>query len=262
MNIRPYLKQTKVFLSNNTPRILTGVAIGGVLSTVYLAVDSTPKAIKAIDDLEVEEPTVTDKIKATWKFYIPAALSGAGTIGCIIGAQTVNDRRQAALAGLYSISEKTLLEYKDEILSVLGEDGAEKVQKNVSQRTVNPDHRFDPLNPVEDPNHTQVIVMDDSEQLCHDAWSGRYFKSSRNAIEKARNDANSLILIDGYITVNEFYDRLGLDYIDAGNIVGWDTDNLIDFSIDAVIGPDMKPCLSIQHRVAPKPFGKYGEGLQ
>ena len=261
MNIRPYLKQTRVFLSNNTPRILTGVAIGGVLSTVYLAVYSTPKAIKAIDAIKVEEPTVTDKIKATWKFYIPAALSGAGTIGCIIGAQTVNDRRQAALAGLYSISEKTLLEYKEEPLTALGDEGAAEVRKNVSQRTANPDYSFAPKPDGTEPQ-TQVIVMDDSEQLCHDAWSGRYFKSSRNAIEKARNDANSLILIDGYITVNEFYDRLGLDYIDAGNIVGWDTDNLIDFSIDAVVGPDMKPCLSIQHRVSPKPFGKYGEGLQ
>ena len=261
MNIRPYLKQTRVFLSNNTPRILTGVAIGGVLSTVYLAVDSTPKAIKAIDAIKVEEPTVTDKIKATWKFYIPAALSCAGTIGCIIGAQTVNNRRQAALAGLYSISEKTLLEYKEELLTALGDEGAAEVRKNVSQRTANPDYSFAPKPDGTEPQ-TQVIVVDDSEQLCHDAWSGRYFKSSRNAIEKARNDANSLILIDGYITVNEFYDHLGLDYIDAGNIVGWDTDNLIDFSIDAVIGPDMKPCLSIQHRVAPKPFGKYGEGLQ
>ena len=260
MNIRPYLKQTRVFLSNNTPRILTGVAIGGVLSTVYLAVDSTPKAIKAIDAIKVEEPTVTDKIKATWKFYIPAALSGAGTIGCIIGAQTVNNRRQAALAGLYSISEKTLLEYKEELLTALGDEGAAEVRKNVSQRTANPDYSVAPK-PDGTAPQTQVIVVDDSEQLCHDAWSGRYFKSSRNIIERERNEANALVMMDGYITANEFYARLGLDYIDAGNMVGWDPDNLIDFTIDAVIGPDMKPCLSIQHRVNPKPFGKYGEGL-
>ena len=260
MDIRPYLKTAGRFLDNNAPKILTGVAVSGVISTAILAAQAAPKAQAAIDELSDQEPDFKKKVKVTWKLWVPTVLSGLGTITCIIGAQTISDRRQAALAGLYSISEKTLLEYKEELLTALGDEGAAEVRKNVSQRTANPDYSFAPK-PDGTAPQTQVIVVDDSEQLCHDAWSGRYFKSSRNIIERERNEANALVMMDGYVTANEFYARLGLDYIDAGNMVGWDPDHLIDFTIDAVIGPDMKPCLSIQHRVNPKPFGKYGEGL-
>lgn len=259
MNIHPYFKKAMKAAENNAPKLLTGAAVGGVLTTAYLAAKAAPEAVFRLHELELEDAGIVEKTKVTWKLFIPAAASGAGTIGCIIASQTINDRRQAALAGLYTISERTLMEYKEELLTALGEEGADEVRKNVAQRTANPDHSFAPSPDGTAP--TQVIVQDDSEQTCHDAWSGRYFKSSRNTIEKARNDANALILLDGYITVNEFYSRLGLDYIDAGNIMGWDADNLIDFAIDAVVGPDTKPCLSIQHRVAPKPFGRYGDQI-
>ena len=246
MNIKMLLGEAKRFTSVQSPHILIGVGIVGIGTTSYLAVSGYRKARD--EDPDFDDLPVKEKVKTSWKFFAPAAVSAVCSASAIIFAQRISDRRQTALAGLYAMSEKALVEYKDKIVEVVGDKKATEIRERISQ-----DHIKDAPK-----NINQVMVFDSQEQLCHDAWSGRYFKSSRALIEKERNEANQLIIMEGTLSANEFYARLGLEYVDAGNIVGWDTDHMIDFTIDAVIGPDDKPCLSIQHRNNPRPYIRYG----
>ena len=92
-------------ISKNSPHILTGIGCAGVVSTAVLAVKATPKATIILEKEEeyrerkrLQSLTKMEKVKLTWKCYIPAVVMGATTIGCIIGANTVNMRRNAALA--------------------------------------------------------------------------------------------------------------------------------------------------------------------
>ena len=92
-------------ISKNSPHILTGIACAGVISTVVLAVKNTPQALAIIEEEEryrerknIQSATKVEKVKLTWKCYAPATVMGVVTIGCILGANTVHTRRNAALA--------------------------------------------------------------------------------------------------------------------------------------------------------------------
>ena len=45
----------KGYILENLPSILTGVAVVGVVETVYLAVKATPKALEVLEEAPVEE---------------------------------------------------------------------------------------------------------------------------------------------------------------------------------------------------------------
>lgn len=96
-------KNVGMFLNKNSPHILTGLGCAGLISTAVL---SGVAAIKANDILKEYKNTPLPKIemfKLTWKLFIPAGIVGLTSIGCILGANTVNTKRNAALAALYSL---------------------------------------------------------------------------------------------------------------------------------------------------------------
>lgn len=124
MNVQSMTKNLTTQISKNSPTILTGLSVAGLISTTILAVRATPKAMELIQEERYQKagttlplPDLTKKeiIQATYKCYIPAAVMGTVTIACIIGANNINLRRNAALASLYSISEKTMKEYQTKL---------------------------------------------------------------------------------------------------------------------------------------------------
>ena len=71
-----FISDSKQFLGKHSPEILTGLGIAGMLTTTILAVKATPKALKLIEnkkkELNTDELTALQTIKATWKPYMPA----------------------------------------------------------------------------------------------------------------------------------------------------------------------------------------------
>jgi hypothetical protein len=64
--------------------------------------------------------TTKEKAKVVWKLYIPAGLSGAITVGCIISATRINSKRAAAAYSSLSVSEKAFDEYREKVVERLG----------------------------------------------------------------------------------------------------------------------------------------------
>ena len=118
-NVTKLLNTAKHVTKKHSPEVLTGIGIAGMASTVLLAVKATPKAmeliqeeIKRISEATVEEAREWSEnggvpmkqievVKAAWKPYIPAAVTGVASIACLIGANSVHVRRNAALATAY-----------------------------------------------------------------------------------------------------------------------------------------------------------------
>ena len=84
-------------LKRKSPEILTGVGIGGMITTTVLAVRATPEAMRRIEKKKKEERhkklTAMQTVQAAWKCYIPAGVTGSVSIACLIGASAVNGRR-------------------------------------------------------------------------------------------------------------------------------------------------------------------------
>ena len=246
-NVSKLIISTKKVLTEHSPEILTGVGIAGMITTSVLAVRATPKALRLIeakkheDDKDVLTPLET--IQATWKCYIPAVVTCAASTACLIGASSVNLRRNAALATAYKLSETALSEYKEQTLAAVGEKKEKIIREKVTEEKIK-------KNPV---SKNEVIVTGNGTSLCYDPLSGRYFNSSRDMINRVVNEMNKRMIDDMYVSLNEFYGELGLDHIELGDDLGWCTDKgLIEVDFDAHLADDGTPCLVLVYRVAPK----------
>lgn len=231
-----------------TPEILTGIGIAGMITTTVLAVKATPKAILLLsdrkDELETERLPITEVVKTAWKCYIPAAVTCSVSIACLIGASSVNLKRNAALATAYKLSEAALSEYRDAVVETIGEKKARDIRDKVAEKRVK-------NNPV---TKSDVIVTGNGTTLCLDSISGRYFQSSMQKIESAKNKINERMLCDNYVSLNDLYDELGMECTKIGEDLGWNIfgDGLLDISFSSQLTDDGTPCLVMDYSVEPR----------
>ena len=189
-------------ISDNLPLILTSVAVTGVVSTTVLAVKATPAAIRDIQEAQSEllEISKLDIVKLTWHHYIPAALIGGATIASIVGVQSINMKRQAALVGLWSLTDRAFLEYKAKVIETLGEKKEQKiVDEIVEERMQNADNF-----------NKEIIVTGQGTHRFKDTISGRYFEGDLESVRSAVNDINFQCINEMYASVNDVYRLLGL----------------------------------------------------
>lgn len=250
-SVSNFFKNAQSLASKHSPEILTGIGIAGMVSSTVLAVKATPKALDLIARAEDEkfdnghgEPlTKLEVVKAAWKPYIPAAITCVSSIACLIGASSVNSRRNAALATAYKFSEAALAEYKDKVIETIGEKKERTVRDKVAEKHVKE-------NPV---SKNEVVITQKGETLCYDHHSGRYFKSDIDRIKKAEIALNKRMITDMYVSLNEFYDELGLQHTPMGDELGWNIDHgIIDISFSSQIADDDTPCIVIDHNNPPR----------
>lgn len=246
MRLSDMAKSVRTTLSKHSPEILVGIGISGMVATTILAVRATPKALVLIEEAKREKEsdslTPVETIQAAWKCYIPAAVTGMASIACIIGSNSVNAKRSAALATAYTLSENALREYKDKVVETIGEKKEKEVRNAIAKDKIE-------KNPV---SSNEVILTKKGDTLCYDALSGRYFKSDIEKLKRCMNEINRQILNDGSASLNDFYYEIGLDSIKIGDDLGWDTrQGLVDIDFSSQLASDGTPCLVLDFSIAP-----------
>lgn len=235
-------------LSKNSPYILTGLGCMGVLSTVILTARATPKVLLILEEEEEYREkknfvpmSKLDKFKLTWKYYIPAGIVGITTVGCIIGANTANAKRNAALASLYALSETAFRDYKSKVVQEIGKTKETKIYDEVVRNHIS-----------KNPPNRNVIISGSGGVLCYDRLSGRYFMSSYETIRQKFNDLNYDLRSEMRLNLNTLYDALGLSPIELGYMVGFDIEKgQIEPVYSTQLDDDGKPCLVIDVEVYP-----------
>ena len=248
-NMSRMLKTVNMWLTQHSPEILTGLGIAGMVTTTVLAVKATPKATRLIakrqDELypnSTEKLPVIEVIKVAWKPYIPAAVTGIASIGCLVGASSVHVRRNAALAAAYHLSETAFAEYKDKVIETIGERKEKNMREKIDKDRVE-------KNPPVDKN---IIITGDGNTLCFDYHSGQYFKSTIDKLKKVENELNSRLLREDYVSLNDFYDEIGLPFTQMGDDLGWHVSKgLIEFAFSSQLINDT-PCVVLSYNVAPQ----------
>lgn len=253
-----FIKAICTGFEKHSAQILTAFGITGGITTVVLTGLATVKAVRDVDKAIEERNKVVEfnpevepitklppkeVVKITWKHYIPAAASGAMSIACLIGANSISTRRIAALATAYKISETAFTEYKDQALSVLGEKKEATIRDAVAKKHVED-------NPVA---NKEVIMTGKGNVLCCDSISGRYFKSDIDTIRRAENDLNKRMLSEMYISLTEFYYEIGLRPTKCSDDLGWNIEGgMIEIDFSSQLADDGTPCLVLDYRVAPR----------
>ena len=241
------IKSAGRVLTKYSPGILTGIGITGMIGATFMAVKATPKALYLIEtkkeESEVEELTPVETIKTCWKCYIPATLTTVVSAVCLIGASTVSAKRNAALATAYSISEAALREYQEKVVEVVGEKKEKAVRDAVAKNQIERD-------PV---TKSEVVIIDsNSNTLCYEPLSGRYFKSTIDKIKKAEIKLDRQMIQEMYVSLNDFYWEIGLDGTDLGDQMGWNlSKGYMDLSFSSQLADDGTPCAVIVYGIPP-----------
>lgn len=263
-NISAITKNIKTTLAQHSPEILMGFGIAGMITTTVLAVGATPKALKLIESEiakknreivneaaengdehapQINKLTPVETIKATWKCYIPAAVTCVASITCLIGASSVHLKRNAALATAYKLSETALTEYREKAIETVGERKEEAIRDAVAKDRVE-------KRPVET---STVFVTGNGDTHCLDYWTDRYFKTDIDRLYKAENELNSQLLNEGYVNLNDFYYLLGLDSAGLGDIMGWSYNRtgLVKLKLSSQLSSNKTPVMVIDFQTAP-----------
>lgn len=248
-NLTTITKTIQRNLNKESPMILTGLASGGVLATVFAAIHDTREATVLIEaaayekKCQVEDLEPIDIVKAAWKAYIPTATAAVLTISCILGANSIHAKRTATLASLYSLSEKALREYRANVIKVVGEKKEQKIRDELAQyRLTN--------NPVKEED---IYVTGHGGHLIYDPLTSRYFRSDIEHIRQKINDFNEEMFSDTYQTLNDFYYLLGLEPAGLGSDSGWDVnDGKLVIRFSSKIAENGEPCIVLDYSLNPK----------
>lgn len=248
-------KDVQTTLSKHSPEILMTLGITGMITTTVLAVKTTPKALRLIEErkkeLATDSLTPVETVKTAWKCYIPAAVSGATSVACLICANSVNSKRNAALATAYKLSEKAFTEYRESTIAEVGEKKERSIRDKVSAKQIQE-------NPV---TKTEVIVTGKGQTLFFEPLSSRYFYSTIDLINRAVNKLNKDIICDPFdsgVTVNDFYTEIGIPTTATGDNLGWRLGiGLIEIYTSAQKAEEGsefegEPCLVLNYSTPPK----------
>ena len=265
-SILKFFKTIKAGTIKHSPEILTGVGIAGMITTTVLAVKATPKVLMLIDSKKQEifdelDPSEVpgnttnyknlqlkpiEVVKVAWKPYIPAAVTCAASVTCLIGASSVNAKRNAALATAYELSKTALADYKEKVVETVGEKKEEIIREKVAQKKVDE-------NP---PTKSEVIITGSGDVLFLEPVSMRYFKSDIENIRKIINDLNYRLTagMEEYISLSELYDEIGLSHTAQSDDIGWNIyrDGQINIDFPATKTEKGEPCLMLEYTVEPR----------
>lgn len=198
-------------VQKNSSTILTCMGAAGVIATAVLTGRATIKAVRIADGMQYFDPKVgyaleapkKEIVKAVWKEYIPAIGVGIATIACIFGANALNKRQQAALMSAYALLDQTYKEYKSKVKEVLGEEAEQKVENTIAEEKVSD------------------ICPEEGKLLFYEPNYGQGFERTMLEVQDAEYRLNQKFAVEGEASLNDFFELLGLNKTDTGDLIGW-----------------------------------------
>lgn len=204
------MKLTKTcakFLRKHGGTILAVAASVGVGLTAYETHKAAVKATTLVVMNNDEPMTKKEVVQECWKFYIPAAILGGGTIACILGSNTLNKKQIASLTAAYMALGKTYQEYRRQVAERIGSEAEADILEKSK---------------VEEP------AEEDKQLLCYEPFSNRYFHATEAELYDAFYQMNRDFSLNGEVSINNLYSYLGLDYLPEKDDMGWCSDYMIN----------------------------------
>lgn len=229
------LKTAQTFILRNSHHILTGLALLGVGASVALSV----RADRIMQEWDIDEfkpLTKEQRIKLYARIYAPPAIAVLATGACIVGAHSISVRRESSLLLAYEGTRQMYDRYRATVQDRLGPEEKEIANKAASKAQ---------------PVPRETIVYGEGDVLFYDAYSGRYFKSTVNKIDRVVNELNYTLLREMCVSLNEFYAGIGLEGISLGDQLGWNEQRQIEVHYGAKVSEEGKAVVVVDFVVEP-----------
>lgn len=259
-------------LKKHSPEILIAVGVVGTVASVVMACRATLKVNEIIDETKEMVDTIHEGVEQEkytadgelytqeianrdlvvvyaqtgWKFiklYGPSVALGVTSLGCILASNNILRKRNVALAAGLAAAETSFKEYRGRVIERFGKDLDRELRYNIKAKEIE-ETVID-----EDGNETTVKkTVDVMDPNAHSIYSVVFCEGNlgwtRNAelnkvfLIQQQNYANDKLKANGFLTLNEVYDLLGMRRTAYGQIAGWVWtedgtigDNFVDFGI-------------------------------
>lgn len=205
--------------SDKLSSIFSAVAIAGTVLTTFFAIKATVKAKEIIDDKHIDFASLKKEeygsvAKDILPVYIPCIASGVGTIACIVSANRISMKQQLALAGAYAALSKSTLKYKDKVKELFGVSADKQVVDEIMKESAS-----------EKVKHANSSGFKEAEKLLfYDEYTDQYFERTLVEVLDAEYYLNRKFIMDGEVSLHDFYELLGIDSAPFAKNIGWSTD--------------------------------------
>ena len=226
----------RLWIKKNSPVLLAAAGSIGVLSTAYLTGKASFAAAWVLHEDALDpgkpSPDMKEMTKRVWKLYIPAGISGATTIVCIVGLRRVDGAKLVAAQTALGVSQRAFDGYRREVVQELGEKRDQLFDARSAESQAN--------------NVSTQLVVSEGSVLCYEEFTGRIFESDMQSLGRAVNEINARILKHDYATLDDFYDLIGLGNTMSSGQAGWGSPDLLELEFSSILHKG-RPCLAFAY---------------
>lgn len=244
-------------IKKNSPAILVGAGIVGVVASTVLACKSTTKVEGVIQEAkerinkihECEEKGVVEETGEEYtekdckkdltivytqtgmklvKLYAPSVILGAASIASIVASHGILNKRNAALSAAYVAVDKGFKNYRKNVKERFGDKVDFELRHNVKAEQVETIETDEKGKETIKKETVEVAHIDRSQYSDHAIifdeanpnWKkdAEYNKTFLLSVERHMNDR---LKLNGYVFLNDVFDAIGHPRTKAGQVVGW-----------------------------------------
>lgn len=222
LNVKSMFDTIKNSTIKNAPAICVGVGLVGMGCSLVMAWNEAPKAQRIIKEeskeakAEGREYKTIDKVKDTWKCWLPPVATFGVSTACIIFGQTISTKRNIALSAAATASERALDEFREKAVEKIGEKKVKEIDTEIAK------------------DHAEVVASTDGEditltgfgnQLFFDVITDQFFRSNITKIKDIISDLNTSLLDDGLMGGVDFWDycdQMNIKHVAGCDDLKWD----------------------------------------
>lgn len=249
------LAHSTLLLQKNSPGILFGAGIVGMVGSTVLACRATLKLETVMDEakskldiaktLQHDDYSENDRqrdisliyfqtsVKVA-KLYGPAIVVGGASIAALTSSHNILNKRNAALTAAYTALEKGFNEYRARVIEKYGEEQDRDFRYGAHQVEIEDESgkkkKVTRVLPGDPSIYARFFDYNSSSWSKEPEYNLIFLKCQQNY-------ANDLLRSRGHVFLNEVYDMLGIPRSRAGAVVGWlltpdgQTDNYVSFGV-------------------------------
>ena len=241
------MNKNKIMKAIPTVLFITGIV--GIFVSEVMAARDTLKAEKILYEKNFKldgEPTqhadnrmtttlvpdkktlIVEEVKATWKCYIPTAVTTTLTLSALIASRTLTAKQMALLSSAVASTGSLVTKYRKAILDRTDPEILSEIDREVAEATMNEAHP-----PVIETSHMLSTGVDDLDSgdelyLFFDPFTKMKFRTTKLAVLGAKYYLNRNFSLGSEAPLSMFYAFLGLALPEEYGYAGWDINDMAD----------------------------------
>ena len=189
-------------------KIFTGLSLVGVGAVGIITAHRTLKYEEILESYE------GNKVKATVKTYWPSFVAGGLTCTSILLAERINLKEIAAITGVCTY----LVNQREKVAAAVKSGDIVRVKKAYEETA---DEKMEEKVKYYCKVGPSVEETDRGDLLCFEGYSGRWFRSSEEAVNRAIKKFKNRFENGEYLSFNDFYTELGIAQTHFGHEMGY-----------------------------------------